>query len=146
MTTLPNLSRALDVEMIRDGGSLAATFGDEHGRRYILFSQIKVIDRDHLTRERIGYDLPVLIDCDPAKRPQDTDRIAHSELSVPASPITWEQARTLMVLTKGLTEGGEWRRKWLELMNYVVLNDGGIPPTMETIMHVNRAPASTQTS
>jgi hypothetical protein len=138
---LPTLSKAFDVEMIRDGGSFAATFGDEGGRRYILFTQIKIIDRDYLTRERIGYELPVLIDCDPDKRPPDTDRVHYGELSGPKSPITWAQARTLMVLTQRLAKGADqWRREWLECMNYVVVNDGGIPPTMETIIHVRRQP------
>jgi hypothetical protein len=141
VTTLPTVSKALGVEMIRDGGSFAASFEDEDGRRYILFTQIKFVDHGELTKERIGYELPILIDCDPAKRPPDTDRKTHGELSGPKIPVTWAEARTLMALTTGLPEGlSEWRLKWLDCMNYIVANDGGVPPSMETMTHWKRPP------
>ncbi len=141
MTILPTICRALDVEMIRDGGSLAATFEDESGHRHILFTRIKIVDRDPLTIERAGYELPILIDCGPAKRPPDTDQKKYSELSGPKTHLTWDQARIFMALARGLVEGlDQWRRKWLDYMDYVVTNDGGIPPGMETIMQVKRPP------
>jgi hypothetical protein len=130
---------AIDVEMIRDGGSYAATFGSKSGRRYILFTRIKSIDHNETTRESIGYEQPILIDCDPTKRPPDTDKRMYSELSGPATPITWAEARAIMTLAKGLTEGlDEWRRKWLDQMTHVVTSQGGLPPDVEAMVQIRR--------
>jgi hypothetical protein len=141
VTSLPTICRALDVEMMRDGGSLAATFEDESGHRHILFTQIKLVGRDPLTIERVGYDLPVLIDCDPAERPPDTDQRQYSELSGPKTLLTWDQARVFMGLAKDISEGlDQSRQQWLDYMDYVVTNDGDMPPSMEIIMRVSRPP------
>lgn len=144
---LPTLCRALDVEKIRDGGSFAATFSDKDGARYILFTRLKSIDRNKTTRERIGYEPPILIDCDPAKRLPDTDKRIYSELSGPAIAITWGEARTIMALAKGLAEGlDEWRQKWLDQMNHVVTSDGGLPPDFEAIVQVKHPPGMARNS
>jgi hypothetical protein len=92
----PKICKALGVEMIRDGGSLSASFADESGGRHILITKIKIVDRDKLTKERVGYEPPLLIDCDPTKRPQDTAQKHYGELSGPTIPVTWAQARSLM--------------------------------------------------
>lgn len=144
---LPTLTEAINVEMIRDGGSYAATFGDKDGGRYILFTRIKNIDRDETTRERIGYEPPILIDCDPTKRPPDTDKVVYSELGGPAIAITWAEARTIMALAEGLAKGlDEWRRKWLDQMNHVVTSDGGLPPDVDAIVQVRRPPSTAHKS
>jgi hypothetical protein len=109
--------------------------------RYIPFTQIKMIDRDPLTIERVGYGQPVLIDCDPAKRPPDTDQRRYSALSGPKTLLTWDQARIFMALAKELTGGlDQSRQQWLDYMNYVVTSDGDMPPGMEIIMQVTRPP------
>lgn len=139
---LPPLTRAVDVELIRDGGSYAATFSDKDGGRYILFTRIKQVDRGQNMKEIIGYEPPILIDCNPAKRPEDTDGQVYGELSGPATDVTWAEARTMMVLTKGLAEGlSEWRRKWLDQMNYVVRSNGRLPPDVEAIRQWKRHPS-----
>lgn len=140
-TMLPTLTRAVDIEMIRDGGSYAATFGDEDGGRYILFTRIKHSDRGETTKERIGYESPVLIDCDPAKRSKNTDTHVYSEISGPATAITWAEARTMMELARGLAPRlDEWRRKWLDQMTQVVASDGSLPQDTEAIVQVRRPP------
>ena len=139
---LPKLIVAVDVEMIRDGGSYAATFDDKDGGRYILFTRIKQIDLDQDMKKIIGYEPPILIDCNPAKRPQDTDERVYGELSGPATDVTWAEARTIMVLTKGLAEGlDEWRRKWLDQMNHVVTSNGSLPPDVQAIRQWKRHPS-----
>lgn len=144
---LPPLTRAVDVEMIRDGGSYAATFSDEDGGRYILFVRIKHIDSDGTTKERIGYESPVLIDCNPAKRPKNSDTRVYSALSGPATAITWAEARIMMALAKDLVPGlDEWRRKWLDQMNHVLASDGGLPPDVEAIVQVSRPPGMAHSS
>ncbi len=102
---LPALTRAVEVEMIRDGGSYAATFCDEEGARHILFTRIKHIDRSETTKEKIGYEQPILIDCNPTKRPPNTDTGIYGDLSGPSLAITWAEARAIMALTRGLAEG-----------------------------------------
>jgi len=140
-TMLPPLTRAVDVELIRDGGSYAATFSDKDGGRYILFTRIKQVDRGQNMKEIIGYEPPILIDCNPTKRPQETDGRVYSELSGPATAVTWAEARTIMALTKGFAERlDEWHRKWLDQMNHVVTSDGGLPPTVEAITQWRRLP------
>jgi hypothetical protein len=144
---LPTLIEAIDVEMIRDGGSYAATFRDKDGGRYILFTRIKNIDRDETTRERTGYEPPRLIDCDATKRPPNTDKVVYSELGGPAIAITWAEARTIMLLARGLAKGlDEWRRKWLDQMNQVVTSDGGLPPDVDVIVEVKRHSSSAHES
>src|SRR5271163_4697598 len=86
---LPAVRKVEGVERIRDGGSLAATFGSDESSRYILFVPFR-------HDGQAGYDLPVLIDCDPAKRPPDTERVRYSELGGPYVSISWSQARVLL--------------------------------------------------
>jgi hypothetical protein len=141
-TMPPTLTRAVDVELIRDGGSYAATFCDEEGGRYILFTRIKHIERSEATKERIGYEQPILIDCNPTKRPPNTDTRMYGDLSGSSTAITWAEARAFMALTKGLAKGLDARReKWLDQMNHVVASDGGLPPDVEAIAQVRRPPS-----
>ena len=64
--------------MIRDGGSFAATFENRERNQYTLFTEVhfanvgppKKDEHGHYQeKELVGYDEPVIIDCDPAKRP-----------------------------------------------------------------------------
>ena len=144
---LPTLTKAIGVEMIRDGGSYAATFHDKEGCRYVLFTRIQSIDRDDTTKERIGYEPPVLIDCDPAKRPTSTNKHVYSALSGPATAITWAEARTMMALAKGLIPAlDNGRLEWLNQMAHVVTSDGGLPPDVDAIVHVKHPPGAMRNS
>jgi len=69
---LPDVRRFISVEMIRDGGSFAAKFESGDGNQYILFAQVHFADvgppkKDehgyHQERELVGYDEPVIINC-----------------------------------------------------------------------------------
>src|SRR5687768_11751675 len=91
----PVVKTVLGVEMIRDGGSLTATFLDEHGSKWVLFLKIDLAHHDSRV-ERRGFKEPVLIDADPAKRPMDTEGRIYSELSGPACQVTWEDAQALV--------------------------------------------------
>jgi hypothetical protein len=142
MPKVPSVISVENVEMIRDGGSLAATYNSEGAGRHILFTKIRIAQGDSLTSERLCYEQPILIDCDPAKRPLDTDRIHYSKLSGPAVSVTWEEARVLVAgfsrLADGLNEFGMMRLRRLE---HVVSTDGGLPPNIERYLRRRPRPA-----
>ena len=95
---LPAVRKVEGVELIRDGGSLAAGFESDGGNRYILSVRIQRWVRGVPLPDRklARYDQPILIDCDPAKRPPDTATVRYSELGGPCVSISWRQARSLM--------------------------------------------------
>jgi hypothetical protein len=68
---LPSIALVFSVEMIRDGGSLAATFQGTDGCEYWLFLQVRIGD---------GFEEPVIL-----------DRLTQRKI-----PITWQQAESLL--------------------------------------------------
>lgn len=118
--------------MIRDGGSIAAEFEDESAARYILFIPIHITTHGH-ELERLGYDQPVLIDCDPDKRLQNTATVRYSELCGPHVPVTWDEARRIVEAITTLSgERSSLETKWLRQMAYVVASNGRLPPDLES--------------
>jgi hypothetical protein len=80
---------------------------------------------DHQERELVGYDEPVIIDCDPAKRSQDTEKVRYSELSGPASRMPWDQARKIIGKIGDLAQGpSPIQADWLKRMTAIVEGDG----------------------
>jgi len=139
---LDEVRRLIDVEMIRDGGSFAARFESSDGAQYILFTKIRLAgvgppQKDehgyHQDMELIGYDEPIIIDCDPAKRPQDTENLRHSVLSGPASRVPWDQALKIIAKIGDLAQGlDSTQAKWLKQMTAVVEGKGHPPPASKT--------------
>jgi hypothetical protein len=135
---LLTVRKFISVEMIRDGGSFALEFESCDGNRYILFIKIRLAEcgpakedqhRMHQERELEGYDAPIIIDCDPAKRPQNTDHIVYSVLCGPQSPITWDQARQIMGEAARLAQSlSAWGADWLQKMRAIVESNGEPPP------------------
>src|SRR3990167_4994040 len=121
---LPKVSQTEDVEMIRDGGSFAATFLDPSGHRYVLFLEIKYTEQGGLLAPT-QHLAPVIIDGDPSKRPANS-----SDLSGPQTPISWEQARNLLSdVTANKPSEGEPRRSlffeaWLREMTEAANREG----------------------
>ena len=139
---LPDVRRFISVEMIRDGGSFAAKFESGDGNQYILFAQVHFADvglpkKDehgyHQERELVVYDEPVIIDCDPSKRPQDTEKVRYSELSGPASRVPWDQARKIISKIGDLAQDlSPIAAGWLRQMTAVVEGEGHPPPGSKT--------------
>jgi hypothetical protein len=130
---LPTVHRVLDVEKIRDGGSLAAHFTGDSGE-YILLIQLRsVVDTAPGSPpriERLGFDHPILIDCDPKKRPPDTDQVIYSVLSGPSSPVSWSEARKLLrAISNRADELNGIETDWLQEMVDVASYEGRVPPT-----------------
>ncbi len=70
------VSKVQWIEMIRDGGSLAAKFTCVDNASYILFLKLRMEDRgcpaikgkfEVTVKANLGYELPVIIDCDPTR-------------------------------------------------------------------------------
>ena len=121
---IPEVSHLENVEMIRDGGSFAATFSNSAGERLILFFPIKHTESGGFFEPRQHLS-PVIIDCDPLKRPE-----GHSEWSGPTSPISWDEARSLLAnLAANKHSQGEMRRslyfeEWFQNMADIAKRDG----------------------
>ena len=139
---LPDVRRFIGVEMIRDGGSFAAEFESSDGNQYILFTKVHFANAgppkkdehgDHQEKELVGYDEPAIIDCDPAKRPQDTEKARYTVLSGPASRVPWDQARQLIGKIGDLAQGlSPIQASWLKQMTAVVEGEGHPPPGSKT--------------
>jgi hypothetical protein len=125
---LPTVHRIIKVELIRDGGSLAAMFEADGGGEYTLFMRIKVAASGSPTVERLGYHEPILIDCDPTKRPPDTDKVIHSPLGGPSVSVSWNDARALLHAISNLARGlSRHRSDLLAEMESIVAAEGRLP-------------------
>jgi hypothetical protein len=124
---IPSVCRLDRVEMLRDGGSLTAIFENERAARYILLIPIHMA-KEGAEWKRLGYRSPVLIDCDPKKRPPNTDRVLYSELCGPDTPVSWAEARTVVeAITRLAGQLGSLERHWLSQMTSVVATEGQLP-------------------
>jgi hypothetical protein len=139
---LPHVQKFIFVEKIRDGGSFATKFESDDGDSYILFTKIQLVDcgpeqKDERgirqEKELVGFQQPVLFDCDPAKRPQNTKTVTYDELSGPKSSVTWDEARQIMGEVAKLAHNlSPIRAEWLKQMKAIVAEDGCPPPGIET--------------
>jgi hypothetical protein len=130
---IPAVHRVINVEKIRDGGSLAARFASDGGE-YILFIKLRCVFHglpgSQGQIEQLGFDQPFLIDCDPKKRPADTDEVGYSELSGPAFLVSWGEARELLCAISGLSAGlNRLKSDWLREMVNAASHEGRVPPT-----------------
>ena len=135
---LPNVRKFISIEMIRDGGSFALRFENGDGNQYILFTKIRFSDLGPAKKDQhghqqetelVGYDEPIIIDCDPAKRPQDTEKVRHSELCGPVSRVSWHQARQIIAEIGDLARGlSPIQTDWLNQITAVVQGEGHPPP------------------
>ncbi|WP_395732549.1 hypothetical protein [Prosthecobacter sp.] len=107
---IPAIGLVLSVEMIRDGGSLAATFQGTDNCEYWLFLPLR---RNKTGPDALlgpGYEEPLIL-----------DRLIPREI-----PITWQQAEILLSQMKPLLEH-ERDLKWFAFMSEVVRLRGAYP-------------------
>lgn len=140
-----NVRGFIHVEMIRDGGSFALKFESSDANQYMLFTKIRFTDVGppvedkhgyHQEKEIAGYDEPIIIDCDPAKRPQDKTGRIYGDLNGPAIRVNWDQARQIIRKAAPLAQGlSPIDADWLKRMTAIVEGDGHPPsgwPTRST--------------
>ena len=111
---LPSIALVRSVEMIRDGGSLAAVFQGSSGSEYWLFFEVKLNALPSGQTERTGYSSPVVVD----------------RLTGTATPVSWQNAIALIhQMTPLLVEARD--RKWLQAMETTANNLGQLPPEVD---------------
>lgn len=108
---IPAISHVLGVEMIRDGGSLAACFRGSDGSEYwLMFPVNLVLDADGL-RERRRYLAPVVLD----------------RLCGTAFAITWTHAQVFLDQVEAFPLD-EASQRWLRIMRDTAGVEGALLP------------------
>lgn len=114
---LPSVVLVLSVEMIRDGGSLAATFQGSNGSEYWLFFEIRFHELPSGERERLGHNDPVVF---------------VRQVGVP-SGISWRHAENLLHQLRPLVRDDS-SLKWLEVMEATAAANGHLPTGIDRFM------------
>jgi hypothetical protein len=115
---LPSIAIVDSVEMIRDGGSLGAAFRGTDGSKYSLFFQLRSQTLPSGNMERLGYEVPAVV-----------DRLAQR-----SSPVTWEHASILLDQIARLSER-ERDLHWIGVMREVIDSEGQLPSSIERVLH-----------
>ena len=114
---LPPISLVLGVEMVRDGGSLAAIFQGSNGAEYSLCFPLLHQRLSSGVLERLGYGKPIV-----------TERQASIEIEV-----SWEHALILINQVRPLLR--EPREvHWLNVMEASAKAEGALPDEVERFL------------
>jgi hypothetical protein len=111
---LPSIALVRSVEMIRDGGSMAAVFQGANGSEYWLLYKVSVRELPSGEKERLGYEQPVVF-----------ERQAGNE-----TEISWQHAKALLNQIRPMLHE-ESHRRWLEAMYASAETGGQLPPGVE---------------
>jgi hypothetical protein len=114
---LPPIVIVDSVEMIRDGGSLAAIFHGGDSCEYWLFFKIRMSNSKPNVAERLGYSEPKVV-----------NRRTNSEVE-----ITWEHAAVMLRQIEKFTHTNH-DRQWLKKMQTVADSSGTLPDDVERFM------------
>lgn len=114
---LPAIGLVHSVEMIRDGGSLAATFQGSDCCDYWLFLEVQIRKHPSGEWERLGYADPVIID----------------RLIGTSTPINWQHAQIFLKQIRSMVFA-ERDVKWLECMEMVIATHGQVPPSIDRFL------------
>jgi len=115
---LPSIGLVLSVEMIRDGGSLAAVFQGSNGAKYWLFFELETRELPTGQLERLGYKDPVVVE---------------RQVGLPLS-ISWEHAKIMLHQMRPLAPDAA-SLKWLDVMEATAEAHGRLPTEMERTLH-----------
>ena len=111
---LPSIGLVLSVEMIRDGGSLAASFQGSNGAKYWLFFELATRELPSGHLERLGYKDPVVVE---------------RQVGLPVA-VSWEQAKIMLHQIRRLAPDAS-SLKWLDVMEATADAHGRLPTEME---------------
>jgi hypothetical protein len=120
-----SVSKCIEIELIRDGGSFVATFESANASKNLLL--LKLIPNLEILTNVAQYDEPVIIDADPTKRPSDTGGLVHSSMSGPSIPCSWVDALALLRQIEALEDGLSLAEsEKLQKMIKIVKNNGRV--------------------
>lgn len=114
---LPSIGLVNSVEMIRDGGSLAASFQGSNGAQYWLFFPLRHRRLPSGVFERLGYAQPVVI-----------ERLTNIEIE-----ISWEHSLVLINQIRPLIQKPR-DAKWLNAMESAAKAEGALPGEVERFL------------
>lgn len=117
---VPTIARVLSVEMIRNGGSLAAIFQDPRGLTYWLYFDLISQRLPDGVFERLGYETPVVFERQP------------SGMTNTAMNISWHHATVMLDRMRSLIEDEDSHARteslrWLERMAETAQGEGRLP-------------------
>jgi hypothetical protein len=130
---LPSVSQVSDVEMIRDGGSLQASFVGANGSKYCLWFKL-VTQRDSQGQHRrAGYSNPIVFERLEFHHPNSFEWRSANQVEV-----SWEHATTLLHQFRNhpLSDA---QARWLAAMEKVATLRGGLPGDFQTLGAVQMA-------
>lgn len=113
---LPSIALVHSIEMVRDGGSLAAVFQGGDGAEYWLLFEVELRELASGEVVRLGYQHPVVV-----------ERQVGTQVEV-----SWEHSCVLLSQMRSLIRHEE-HRKWLEAMLTAAETLGQVPPGVDRV-------------
>lgn len=130
---LPEVDAIESVEMLRDGGSLNASFVGATGKQYWLLFSLKSELGQGGEFVRLGYERPVVFE-----RVETRHNATSVEWqSVDQVTLSWAEADSLLVRMRRFVHA-ESDTKWLDAMVQVARTEGALPPGIERVLGVPR--------
>jgi hypothetical protein len=131
---LPSISGVMNLELIRDGGSLFAEFIDSQETTWSLFFRIKSIRPSPNEVENLGYEQPLL-----QRQESQTDAVSPGKQAVidyekVYEILSWaEAAEIAAAIEKKLSRNREegWKNVFHAIL-YAARNSGAIAPGTRT--------------
>ena len=129
---LPPITAIKSIEMIRDGGSLSASFMGDNGSTYCLHLQLLSEWNPAGDFVRLGYAKPVVFERVCFRSLDRTEWQALNEVEV-----SWEHAKVLLHQLRGHLQA-ERDVEWLGAMEESVNSAGGLPACVAPIAQRSR--------
>ena len=114
---LPSFAALNSVEMLRDGGSLCASFQGSDSCEYWLLLRIRLATVGLDMTERLGYEAPVLV-----------DRTTQLE-----TQLTWEHANALLGQALRIQLGKNYEPAF-EYISRAIASHGALPVGLERML------------
>ncbi len=126
---LPKVNAIDRIEMLRDGGSLNASFIGDDGKQYWLLFGLSSEVGPGGELVRLGYERPIVFER--VERRPDTMTVQWS--SVDPVELSWPDAHELLKRMREI-HPADSDAKWLNSMAHVAETEGALPPGIERVL------------